>query len=146
MQFKQLQKCHSLRQPLYFRMHNAQSNRVIIKHVLKGQGLMKLTILTDSFKTFLSKTRFFFHKGVAVKNTMITNIVWHHCLNLSKALQIYSSLLFHHQCKVRTVKKTNNILVQLWKQLWLCTPLKDSQGMPPNPRRPRSNFEDPLLR
>ena len=47
-QFKQLQKCHSLRQPLHIRMHNEQSNRVIIKHVLKGHNLMKLTILTDS--------------------------------------------------------------------------------------------------
>ena len=36
-QFKQLQKCQSLRQPLYIRMHNVQSNRVIINMYSRGK-------------------------------------------------------------------------------------------------------------
>lgn len=78
-------------------LHNTQvilwvfttsSNRIITKHVLKGQDLMKLIIFTDSLRTFLSKTRFFFHKSAALRNALITNVVWYHCLNLCKILQV----------------------------------------------------------
>ena len=93
------------------------------------------SILTwsDVFSFFLSFffSFFFFLLCVVVKNTIMTHTVWYHCWIV---LRCWHNCFCTITADVNTMRKTDNILVLLWKCLWPHVPPERVSGISRSPR------------